>query len=284
MAIMKSLQLSFEFFPPASAQATQVLWSHIHSLAPLQPAFISVTYGAGGSTRERTHELVAAIKRDTALEPAAHLTCIGSTRTEIDTIARAYWDAGIRHIVALRGDKPKDQPHYVPHPQGYGYANELVEALRRIADFDISVAAYPEGHPEAASPQADLDHLKCKIEAGASRAITQYFFDTELFLRFRDRALAAGITAPLIPGILPIANIEQTLRFSQMCGATVPDWLRARFASAHTPEQMQQLGVEIAQRQCEELIAQGAEHLHFYTLNRSDMVLAICRNLSFSAA
>lgn len=276
---MSRPHLSFEFFPPATAEAAENLWQHIQTLAPLAPEFVSVTYGAGGGTRARTHDLVVRIRRETTLQPAAHLTCVGSDREEIARIAQDYWRAGIRHIVALRGDKPKDAACYVPHPGGYDYADALVAGLTSIADFDISVAAYPETHPEARSPQDDIDHLKRKLDAGASRAITQYFFDNQLYFTFLEKLAASGIDAPIVPGILPVASIAQTLRFSAMCGATVPDWLRARFDGVEDPARQRAIGVEIATRQCEALLASGAKHLHFYTLNRSDMVLQICRNL-----
>lgn len=278
------ISLSFEFFPPTTPQSTDLLWQHIQRLAPLAPEFISVTYGAGGTTRERTHDLVVDVLKNTSLRPAAHLTCVGSSRDEIAAIAKTYWDEGIRHLVALRGDKPKDQAHYVPHSQGYGYADELVGGLKEIADFEISVAAYPETHPEARSQQDDIDHLKRKLDAGATRAITQYFFDNDTYFRFMEKLQSAGIHAPVIPGILPIANIAQTMRFSAMCGATVPHWLQQRFEGIDDAEAQRRIGTEIATTQCEGLMNAGVTHLHFYTLNRSEMVHGICRNLGISAS
>src|SRR5581483_1923817 len=223
------IRVSFEFFPPGDAAMEATLWKSVERLAPLGPRFVSVTYGADGSTRERTHNLVTRIQRETALVGAPHLTCVGASRGEILDIARKYWDQGIRHLVALRGDPPRGQNQYVPRSDGFAYASDLVAGLKSVADFDISVAAYPEKHPEALSASVDLDNLKRKVDAGASRAITQFFYDTDVFLRFRDRAEAAGITAPIVPGILPITRFPQVLKFAAMCGASVPDWLKDRF-------------------------------------------------------
>ena len=222
-------EVSFEFFPPKTEKMEEILWTSVKRLEPLGPLFVSVTYGAGGSTRERTHATVARILRETSLVPAAHLTCVGSSRAEVDEVARGYWQAGVRHIVALRGDPPAGADGYEPHPEGYAYAADLVSGLKRVGDFEISVAAFPETHPEAASPAADLDNLKRKIDAGASRAITQYFFDAEIYLEFVARARKAGITVPIVPGILPVTNFAQVVKFSAMCGATVPDWLARLF-------------------------------------------------------
>ena len=219
---MEGIGVSFEFFPPRTEEMERTLWRSILRLAPLDPNFVSVTYGAGGSTRHRTHATVHRILGETSLTPAAHLTCVGASREEVDEVARSYHEAGVRHIVALRGDPPEAGTGYAPHPGGYAHAVDLVAGLRRIADFDISVAAYPETHPEAPSHQFDIDNLKRKLDAGASRAITQFFFDTELFLGFRDRVRRAGIEAPLIPGILPVTNYGQVARFAGMCGASVP--------------------------------------------------------------
>ncbi len=214
-------KVSFEFFPPNSEKMETMMWQSIDRLAALAPSFVSVTYGADGSTRERTHNAVERIKRETDLTAAPHLTCVGASRGEIDDIAREYWDMGIRHLVALRGDAPKDAEHYEPHPEGYAYASDLVEGLKKVADFDISVAAYPEIHPEAPSADFDLDNLKRKLDAGASRAITQFFFDTDVFLDFRDRCAAKGIDAPIVPGILPITRFPQLERFAASCGAII---------------------------------------------------------------
>jgi len=280
---MKVPVVSFEFFPPKTAALEQSLWQAITRLAPLGPRFVSVTYGAGGSTRERTHAIVARLRRETELEPAAHLTCVGASRDEIDAVARDYWDAGIRHIVALRGDPPAGGG-YVPHPDGYARAIDLVAGLKRVADFEISVAAYPETHPEAASAAADLDNLKRKLDAGATRAITQFFFDIDCYLRFRDRAAAAGIAAPIVPGILPIVDFAQAKKFAALCGASVPRWLEAEFAEAgDDPRARAAVSKRVAVAQCRRLIDAGVEALHFYTLNRAELVGAICAALGIAA-
>jgi methylenetetrahydrofolate reductase (NADPH) len=271
--------LSFEFFPPSTPALEAQLWHCIERLAPLRPRFVSVTYGAGGSTQARTHATVMRIARETALTPAAHLTCIGARREEIDAIARRYWEGGIRHIVALRGD-PLPGERYVPHPEGYAYAADLVAGLRRIAPFEISVAAYPETHPEASSPEADLDNLKRKLDAGATRAITQFFFDTDVYLRFLERALAAGISAPIVPGILPVSNFVQAARFAARCGASVPAWLGRLFeGTENDPELRRMLGVVVAAEQVRLLQANGVDEFHFYTLNRPDLTYAIAHIL-----
>lgn len=272
--------VSFEFFPPKTETAEAALWRAVTRLAPLAPDFVSVTYGAGGTTRARTHDTVARIVAEAGLPAAAHLTCVAATRDEIDTVARRYWDAGIRHIVALRGDPPDPAGAYVPTPGGYDWAADLVSGLRRIADFEISVAAYPETHPEARSAADDLDNLKRKIDAGATRAITQFFFDTDVFLRFRDRVAAAGIAAPLIPGIMPVTNFAAVCRFSAMCGASVPDWLGATFDGLDDePETRQLVAATVASEQCQRLAAHGVRNFHFYTLNRAELSYAICRRL-----
>ncbi|GIX10494.1 MAG: methylenetetrahydrofolate reductase [Elioraea sp.] len=273
-------QLSFEFFPPKTEALEQQLWACIRRLEPLAPRFVSVTYGAGGSTRERTHATVTRLLAETTLTPAAHLTCVGASRAEVDAVARAYWEAGIRHIVALRGDPPAGAAGYQPHPEGYAYAADLVAGLRRIGDFEISVAAYPETHPAAASPQADLDNLKRKIDAGATRAITQYFFDTDVYLRFLDRCLAAGLTVPLVPGILPVTNFAQVVKFSAICGASVPGWLARLFEGLDAdPETRRMVAVVVAAEQVRRLQAAGVDEFHFYTLNRPDLVYAIAHIL-----
>ncbi|MDB5314713.1 MAG: methylenetetrahydrofolate reductase, partial [Rhodospirillales bacterium] len=222
-------RLSFEFFPPKTDKLEEQLWSCIRRLEPLAPEFVSVTYGAGGTTQERTHATVARIVKETSLTPAAHLTCVGASKAEVEEVAMRYWADGVRHIVALRGDAPAGQTVYEPHPDGFAYAADLVRGLKRIADFEISVAAYPESHPTATSPQHDLDNLKRKIDAGATRAITQYFFDTDTYLRFLDRCGAAGITVPVVPGILPVTNFAQVVKFSAMCGTSVPAWMGRLF-------------------------------------------------------
>lgn len=273
--------LSFEFFPPKSDEQGKRLWQCITELAALKPRFVSVTYGAGGSTRDRTHRLVKRIREETELEPAAHLTCVGASRDDIRRLAGDYWQAGIRHLVALRGDAPGGGQDYSPHPDGYAYADTLVAGLREAGDFEISVAAYPQTHPQALSPEADIAHLKRKFAAGAHRAITQYFFDVPVFFDFLARCRAAGITEPVVPGILPVGNYTQMVRFSEMCGASVPDWVHARFGGVDDPAQARALAVKTAAAQCRELIAGGVDHIHFYTLNRADLVQGVCRELEW---
>ncbi len=279
------IAVSFEFFPPKTEKMQQSLWECVTRLAPLAPRFVSVTYGAGGGTRERTHETVVRIARETALKPAAHLTCVGASRAEVDEVARHYWDEGIRHIVALRGDPPEGQGRYQPHSEGYAYAVDLVGGLKRIADFEISVAAYPETHPEATNAEADLDNLKRKIDAGATRAITQYFFDVEVYFRFRDRARAAGITVPIVPGILPVTNFAQVQKFSAACGASVPVWMADLFAGLDgDPDTRRMVAATVAAEQCRALVAAEVDELHFYTLNRADLTYAICHILGVRPA
>ena len=276
----KKPEVSFEFFPPHTEKMEATMWKSIDRLAVLEPSFISVTYGADGSTRERTHDAVARIIKDTKLRAAPHLTCIGASRGEIDDIAREYWDMGIRHLVALRGDVPKDTDHYHPHPDGYAYAADLVEGLRKVGDFEISVAAYPEVHPEAPDAAFDLENLKRKFDAGASRAITQFFFDTDVFLHFRDRCAAAGIEAPIVPGILPITRFPQLERFAEACGASVPDWLREWFDGLDEDQRTcQMIAASVAINQVRHLQAEGITEFHFYTLNRSELTFAICHAL-----
>ena len=271
--------LSFEFFPPKNDALEAQLWTCIRRLEPLAPRFVSVTYGTGGTTQARTHATVTRIVRETSLLPAAHLTCVGASRGEVDDVAREYWDCGVRHIVALRGDAPAGED-YVPHPDGYAYAADLVAGLKRIGDFEISVAAYPEMHPTAESAAADLDNLRRKLDAGATRAITQYFFDGELFLRFLDQALAAGITAPIVPGIMPVTNYAQAKKFSDMCGTTVPDWMGAMFAGTENdPETRRMVAAIVAAEQVRLLQANGVDEFHFYTLNRPDLTYAIAHLL-----
>ncbi len=272
--------ISFEFFPPKDTVGEAKLWETLDKLAPYGPRFVSVTYGAGGSTRERTSGIVTRIKRETGLEPAAHLTCVGATRDAVDEVARGWWNAGIRHVVALRGDSPAGSGPYAPHPSGYANAAELTAGLRRVGDFEISVGAYPESHPDSASPEADLDNLKRKLDAGATRAITQYFFDASTFLRFRDRCAAAGITAPIVPGILPVTNFKKVVEFSAACGATVPAWMAELFAGLDDdPETRQLVAASTASELCLALMAEGVQDFHFYTLNRPQLAAAICRRL-----
>ncbi len=273
-------QVSFEFFPPNSEAMEETLWTSIERLSVLKPRFVSVTYGADGSTRNRTHAAGARILKETDLTAAPHLTCIGASRGEIDDIARQYWDMGVRHLVALRGDMPKDVEQYLPHPEGYAYAADLVDGLKKVADFDVSVAAYPEVHPEAPNPLFDLDNLKRKLDAGASRAITQFFFDVDTYLRFRDLCTAAGIDATVVPGILPITNFPQLTRFAKQCGASVPEWLEQRFDGLEDDAETRRLiAASVAIEQVRLLKKQGIDEFHFYTLNRSELTFAICHAL-----
>ena len=279
-AIRAPISVSFEFFPPGDATMEATLWDSVQRLAPLQPRFVSVTYGADGSTRTRTHNVITRIQTETTLTGAPHLTCIGAPRGEILDIARQYWDQGIRHIVALRGDAPAGVTKYEPHPDGFAYAADLVAGLKSIADFDISVAAYPEVHPEAPSATFDLDNLKRKVDAGASRAITQFFYDTDAFLRFRDQCAAAGIETSIVPGILPITRFPQVLRFAGRCGASVPEWLQDRFAGLDSDADTRKLiAASVAIEQVQTLARHGLREFHFYTLNRAELTFAICHAL-----
>lgn len=274
-AIKRPVSVSFEFFPPKTEKMQETLWECIKRLEPLSPKFVSVTYGAGGGTRERTHDTVVRIARETSLKPAAHLTCVGHSTGEVDDIARRYWDEGIRHIVALRGDMPEGAA-YVPTPGGYAYAVDLVTGLKKIGDFEISVAAYPEMHPDAPNAQFDLDNLKRKIDAGATRAISQYFFDGDAYRRFVDRARTAGITVPIVPGILPVTNFAQVQKFSAACGASVPRWMADLFEGLDDdPETRRLVAATVAAEQCRSLAKDGVDEFHFYTLNRADLAYAI---------
>lgn len=273
------IAVSFEFFPPRTEKMEAQLWAAFAMLQPLGPRFVSVTYGAGGSTRERTHAAVTRLAREGQVPAAAHLTCVEASRDEVDAVARAYWDAGVRSIVALRGDVPDGSP-YRPHPDGYGNAAELVAGLRRIAPFDISVAAYPEAHPDSPCAKTDLDNLKRKIDAGADRAITQFFFSPDCFFRFRDAAAAAGITAEIVPGILPVSNVAQTRKFADLCGASLPGWMDRLFDGLDDrPAARQLVASTIAAELCRRLYAGGVRHFHFYTLNRAELSYAICHLL-----
>ncbi len=284
MVMKHPISVSFEFFPPADDTMDQTLWRSIARLAPLSPRFVSVTYGADGSTRARTHNVLARVQRETPLVGAPHLTCVGASRGEILDIARQYWDMGIRNLVALRGDPPQGQSEYQPRPDGFAYASDLVAGLMTVGDFDISVAAYPEVHPEAASAAADLDNLKRKIDAGASRAITQFFYYPDVFLRFRDRCEHAGIGAPVVPGILPITRFPQVLRFAERCGATIPEWLRERFHGLEEdPETRRLIAASVAIEQVQALVRHGVSEFHFYTLNRAELTYAICHALGLRA-
>ena len=278
------IQVSFEFFPPKSEAMAQTLWDSIQTLAPLQPRFVSVTYGAGGSTRERTHATVERILKETPLTPAAHLTCVGATRDEVDAVARDYWELGVRHIVALRGDPPEAGAKFEPHPGGYANAADLVAGLKAIAPFDISVAAYPEIHPDSGDRQTDLDNLKRKVDAGADRAITQFFFSADCFLRFRDNVAAAGMDIEIVPGILPVSNVATTRRFAQTCGAHIPEWLDQAFEGLDDlPAARQLIAATVAAELCGQLYAGGVRHFHFYTLNRAELSYAICHLLGVRA-
>ena len=274
------IAVSFEFFPPKTEKMAETLWDSILTLAPLGPRFVSVTYGAGGSTRERTHATVERILKETGLTPAAHLTCVGASRAEVDAVARDYWQLGVRHIVALRGDPPEPGARFTPHPQGYGDAAELVAGLKAVAPFDISVACYPECHPDARSAQADIDHLKRKIDAGADRAITQFFFSASSFFDFRDRVAAAGLDIEIVPGILPVTNVAQARKFAGQCGASIPGWLDGVFEGLdERPAARQLVAATVAAELCGQLYSGGVRHFHFYTLNRAELAYAICHLL-----
>jgi methylenetetrahydrofolate reductase (NADPH) len=278
------LRVSFEFFPPKTEKMEETLWASLDLLAPLGPKFVSVTYGAGGSTRARTHEIVTTIQKKTGLSAAAHLTCIGAQQGEINEIAQEYWNAGVRHIVALRGDLPGNGGKYAPTSGGYAYADSLVAGLKKVAAFEVSVAGYPETHPEAQSAEADLDHLKRKVDAGADRIITQFFMEPEAFLAFRDRAAGAGIKIPVVPGILPITNFTKTVDFAGKCGAAIPSWMETLFEGLDDQPQTRQLvAATVAAEQCRVLYANGVKDFHFYTLNRAELALAICHMLGMRA-
>lgn len=271
------VKVSFEFFPPKTAEMEAGLWRAVQRLAPLQPRFVSVTYGADGSTRDRTHNIVRRIVRETGLTCAPHLTCVGASRDEVLEVVRGYRDDGIRHLVALRGDPPSGESSYRPHPGGYAYAADLVAGLRQFADLDISVAAYPDVHPEAPDAAFDLDNLKRKFDAGANRAITQFFFDVDRFLRFRDACDRAGIRGPLVPGLLPIAKFSQLLGFAARCGTPVPAWLHQRFEGLdEDPETRQLIAASVAIELVGRLRRHGVDEFHFYTLNRAELTYAIC--------
>jgi methylenetetrahydrofolate reductase (NADPH) len=277
------IAVSFEFFPPKSEKMAETLWASIETLAPLSPRFVSVTYGAGGSTRERTHATVERIVRETRLPAAAHLTCVDASRAEIDEIARSYWDAGVRHVVALRGDPP-EAAGYRARADGYADAAALVTGLKQVAPFEISVACYPEVHPHASCPEADVENLKRKVDAGADRAISQFFFSADAFFRFRDRAARAGIDAEIVPGILPVSNVAQTRKFAGQCGAAIPEWMDAMFEGLDDkPAARQLIAATVAAELCGQLYAGGVRHFHFYTLNRAELAYAICHLLGVRA-
>jgi methylenetetrahydrofolate reductase (NADPH) len=278
-------RVSFEFFPPKTAEMEATLWEAIGRLAPLAPSFVSVTYGAGGSTRERTHATVKRIIAETLLSPAAHLTCVAADRAEVDGVIRSYVAAGVRHIVALRGDPVGGVAEsYAPHPQGYRNAAELVAGIKGIADVEISVSAYPAKHPDSPSVDADIDMLRAKVDAGAGRAITQFFFDNDLYFRYLDRVRARGITIPVVPGILPVQNFKQMRVFAERCGTSVPAWLADRFAGLDTDAATRRLiAAAVAAEQVVDLVDRGVTDFHFYTMNRADLVFAICHLLGVRA-
>ncbi len=280
------LRVSFEFFPPKTEQMEQTLWRSIVRLAPLAPSFVSVTYGAGGSTRERTHATIRRILEETNLKPAAHLTCVGATREEVDRVVRQYGDEGVRHIVGLRGDPATGiGTPYLPHPGGYQSSAELVAGIKALGDFEVSVAAYPEKHPESSNPVADIDMLKRKVDAGADRAITQFFFDNDVFTAYLDRVRDAGITIPIVPGIVPVHNFKQVARFAGNAGAAVPGWLAKRFEGLEDdPATRQLVAAAVAAEQVLDLVDRGITDFHFYTMNRADLVYAICHLLGFRAS
>jgi methylenetetrahydrofolate reductase (NADPH) len=274
------IAVSFEFFPPKSAKMEEQLWQSVLELKPLDPQFVSVTYGAGGSTRERTHATVARIVAEADLPTAAHLTCVGATKAEIHEVAEQYWEAGVRHIVALRGDAGEPGAPFIPHPDGYAGAAELVTGLMQIADFEISVAAYPETHPDASCPQADVDHLKRKLDAGATRAISQFFFSPDTWFRFRDKLAASGIEQTAVPGILPVTNVATARKFAGACGAKIPAWMDGLFEGLdERPAARQLVAATLAAELCRRLYAGGEREFHFYTLNRPDLAYAICHML-----
>jgi methylenetetrahydrofolate reductase (NADPH) len=274
------VQVSFEFFPPNDVKMEQTLWQSVQRLAPLKPRFVSVTYGADGSTRARTHNVITRVLKETPLTGAPHLTCVGAAQEDILEVARDYWSSGIRHIVALRGDPPQGSTRYEPHPGGFAYASDLVGGLKSVGDFEVSVAAYPETHPEARNADEDLDNLKRKIDAGAARAITQFFFDNDAYLRFRDRCHKAGIEVSIVPGILPITRFPQLLKFAARCGASVPAWLHRRFEGLDDdPDTRRLISASVAIEQVQALQRHGVNEFHFYTLNRSELTYAICHAL-----
>ncbi|WP_169546060.1 methylenetetrahydrofolate reductase [NAD(P)H] [Sneathiella aquimaris] len=274
------LSISFEFFPPTTEKMASKLWDTVERLGPLSPSFVSVTYGAGGSTRERTHGLVSRIRKETDLEPAAHLTCVGASKSEIEEVAEQYWESGVKHIVALRGDPPEGQDGFVAHPDGFKGSVELIEHLKKMHDFEISVGCYPEIHPDAASSLADIDYLKRKMDAGADRAITQFFFDPDTYLRFIDRAQAQGVDIPIIPGILPVTSYSKLRQFSGQCGTQIPSWLTHLFEGLDDdPATRNLVAAMVASEQCRQLQRAGVKDFHFYTLNRADLVYAICHTM-----
>ena len=282
----RRIGVSFEFFPPNSEDMEKILWESIERLAPLAPDFVSVTYGAGGTTRERTHTTVKRILTETPLTPAAHLTCVAAQCAEIDAIVRTYHDVGVRHIVALRGDPVGGAgTRYAPHPGGYSNAADLVAGIKRVADFEISVSAYPEKHPDSPTVEADIDMLKAKVDAGASRAITQFFFENDLYFRYLDRVRARGINIPIVPGVLPVQNFKATTGFAKRCGASVPAWIADRFQGLDQDAATRKLiAAAVAAEQVFDLVDRGVTTFHFYTMNRADLVYAVCHLLGLRPA
>jgi methylenetetrahydrofolate reductase (NADPH) len=280
------LAVSFEFFPPATEEMERTLWEAITRLAPLNPDFVSVTYGAGGSTRERTHATVQRILNETSLTPAAHLTCVAATREDVDSVIRRYWEIGVRHIVALRGDAPGGVGSaYTPHPGGYANSAELIKGIKRIGDFEVSVSAYPEKHPDSPSVDADIDMLKAKVDAGATRAMTQFFFENDVYFRYLDKVRARGIDIPVVPGILPVQNFKQAKNFAMRAGATVPRWLAERFEGLDEDVATRKLiAAAVAAEQVIDLVDRGVTEFHFYTMNRADLVYAVCHLLGLRPA
>lgn len=277
---VKDVNVSFEFFPPKTEKMEETLWASVKKLEELNPSFVSVTYGAGGSTRERTHKTVKRILDETSLKPAAHLTCVGASKAEVDEVIQDYWDAGVRHIVALRGDPEEGVDKYVPHPDGYQNAADLISGIKKIGDFDISVGAYPEIHPDSPNLAADLDNLKRKIDAGATRAITQFFFEADSYFRFVDHCQSFGIDVPIVPGILPVTNFKTLKNFAGACGANVPAWLGDIFEGLDDRPQTRNLvAASVASEMCRRLYAGGVKDFHFYTLNRAELTYAICHML-----
>ncbi len=279
------INVSFEFFPPKSAEMEANLWESIHRLAPLEPTFVSVTYGAGGTTRERTHATVARLVKETSLKPAAHLTCVGATREEVDSVIRSYADAGVKHIVALRGDPPEGPgSQFRAHPGGYQTSTDLVAGIRKLGDFEVTVSAYPEKHPESGTLDQDIDVLAAKVDAGATRAITQFFFENETYLRYLNRVRQRGINIPILPGIVPVQNFKQTASFAQKTGASVPQWLADRFAGLENdPATRRLIAAAVAAEQVLDLVDEGICDFHFYTMNKADLVYAICHLLGLRA-
>ena len=283
----RRIAVSFEFFPPATEEMEKTLWDSVERLKPLSPQFVSVTYGAGGSTRERTHATVKRILAETPLVPAAHLTCVAATREEVDAIVRNYYDAGVRHIVALRGDPVGGAgTRYAPHPGGYKNAADLAAGIKRQhGDFDISVSAYPEKHPESPTVEADIDMLKAKVDAGATRAMTQFFFENDMYFRYLDRVRARGIDIPIVPGILPVQNFKAATNFAARAGASVPVWLAERFQGLENdPTTRKLIAAAVAAEQVIDLFDRGVTNFHFYTMNRADLVYAVCHLLGLRPA